>query len=128
MDHVQKGVQWLQRYRQNKLVQTCRYVQRGVVYENVQLTLAHDASTQENDEIIFDWRDQDFLVSPSHFAELGLSEPQRGDLVIRIVGNQEIEYVVTSSGNEPPFRPMSRYHEGWRIHTKRSRVGSLPSS
>jgi hypothetical protein len=128
VDAVRKGVRWLQQYRQRKLVVSCSYVQNGTLVENVELTLAHDASTQEHDDIIFDWRDQDFLVSPSHFAEKELAEPQRGDMIIREVDSQQIEYTVSSSGNEPSFRPMSRYHLGWRIHAKRTRRGSLDAS
>ena len=128
VDVLRKGVNWLQNYRQRQLTVACKYVQNGTITENVNFTLAHDASNQEHDDIIFDWRDQDFLVSPSHFDEMGLSKPKRGDLIIRDVGSEQIEYQVMSSGNEPPYRPMTRYHLGWRIHTKRTRRATLDAS
>jgi hypothetical protein len=128
MDVLLRGVTWLQNFRQRQLVESCQYVQDGIKYSNVDLTVAYDASNSETDEIVMNYRAQDFLVSAAHFAAKGIDKPKRGDRVLRNVGSEQIEYDVVATDSEPHYRPMSRYHQGWRIHTVRKRIGSIESS
>lgn len=128
MDVLLRGVTWLQNFRQRQLVESCQYVQDGTKYSNVNLTVALDASNSETDDIVLNFRQQDFLVSPSHFEEKGIDKPKRGDRILRNVGSEQMEYDVVSTETEPHYRPMSRYHLGWRIHTVRKRIGSVDSS
>ncbi len=127
-DYVRRGVEHLQDYRSRKLVETCKYVQGGVLFEGVHLTPAQATSESDDDlGIIINSRLIDFLADPSEFSSKGIEKPQRGDRVIRTVQGEEIEYEVMGGGNEPPWRPMSRYRMAWRIHTSFIRSETIPT-
>lgn len=125
-DLIAKGVEWLQDYRHRKLVETVKYVQDGVLYEDLHMTVAHDSATSDDDTgVIFTSRQQDFLANPTEFTAIGLEEPLRGDHIIRTVAAEEIEYEVVGFGNEPPYRFMSRYRKAWRIHAQIIKVETI---
>lgn len=115
---VARAAEWFEEFRARKLVESCQYVQRGVVYD-VHLTPAlENSETDDGTGVIFNTTRRDFLASPTEFAALGLAAPQRGDRIVRNIGGTDHEFEVVSTVGEPPVRWMTRYQKTWRIHAQ----------
>jgi hypothetical protein len=116
---VARAAEWFEDFRARKLVESCTYVQRGVVFEDVHLTPAlENAETNDDTGVIFNTTRRDFLASPTEFAEKGIANPQRGDRVVRRIEGVDHEFEVVSTIGEPPVRYMTRYQKTWRIHAQ----------
>ena len=118
-DILAESVAWLHQFRAKNLVEPVTYM-RGTASFTVDATPALEESTLANDVGVFmNTRRQDFLINLHELMRNGIDEPERGDLIVRQVDHLEVTYEVCSDGDEPVWRPMSRYWTDVRIHAIR---------
>ena len=126
-DLLLQGVAWLHQFRKQNLVESVDVDQDGVLYSGIDMTVGREESIAAEllGAAILDARSQDFIAEPKDFAARGMREPERGDKIYRNVEGMRIEYEVMPDGDEPHFRPVSRYRLAWRIHTKRTDLTAI---
>ena len=106
MNLLEKGAQFLNKTRQNKLCIEINY--NG---EAVSATVGKTVFKLENSFGVIYEESTDFIISVSAL----LDSPVKGD----IIEWGETEYEVLAPDNEPVYRYSDSYKQAYRIHTKR---------
>lgn len=75
---------------------------------------------QSDGGVIENWESRDFLIP---FAMLPFGEPRRGDVIVEVVGDLELEYEVAAPRGVPVYRPGDAFRSIVRVHTKQTADG-----
>ena len=133
MDILQDATRFLAKKIQEIVGQTVTVVQGENSYD-LTVTVAYDESTSEETVgIIYNARALDFLVNLDDLETQGMRDFVRGDKFIWTIEHKDTdedeneiivrtstrEFEAVSDGNEPVWRPDSRYMNWARVHTKR---------
>lgn len=75
---------------------------------------------QDQNGVIENWESRDFLIPA---ASLPFGEPLRGDVIVEVSGDLELEYEVAAPRGVPVFRYGDAFRSIVRVHTKQTSDG-----